>query len=452
MGWTDLITLKELSPELRELIMAGGGEGVISGNPIFIDSVYTKKVVATEQDQVEFEIPFEEFDTVNTYLDVKINSTWINPDRYSIEGSRVTLNDGVDIGTVVYFTIFSLAQVTPDGGYIQDVDIAETPQEIIVYDGSVIDEKVSAHNSSNEAHADIRELIKSKANQSYVDENFIKTLRIKGAVNEDFNNLIDVGIYRITNNNQPNKPPFEKVHYGILEVLAIPSSSAIKQIAYDLAYNETWIRSKASLNDAWTEWRKLATTDQIEVLESKLNWKPNNWKTDEALPSEYPNKQTVYFYTDSFGGLKNVNVETIKESNNFVKQSLFSSDGKELKYRLTKIGGTWGEWQEIATTSKINNLTLTNGWEAWSSDVGYKQVSKSGNIVSLLLFVKNKSATNLSPIVLPTEYRPLGSIAIHFVGQNKEIYLGGIRTDGQIYLDEQVPANVGVRLNCSWVV
>lgn len=109
--------------------------------------------------------------------------------------------------------------------------------------------------------------------------------------------------------------------------------------------------AKTSLVDAINE-----STNKINVLSDKLNWKPNNWKTDEALPSEYPNKQTVYFYADSFGPFKNVNVETIKESNNFVKQSLFGINGEELKYRLTNIGGTWGEWQSIATTTKTDIL------------------------------------------------------------------------------------------------
>ena len=128
------ITYEELSPELQARINSGGtGAGVT-----IIDGVVTKKVVATEDEQTEFVLPFSDYDEINNYLDIKINSTWINPERYTLEGSKITLLDGVSIGTSIYFTLFSLGKVTGDGGYIENVDVAQTPQDIIVYDSESV--------------------------------------------------------------------------------------------------------------------------------------------------------------------------------------------------------------------------------------------------------------------------------------------------------------------------
>lgn len=397
MAYSDLITLKELSPELRQLINSGGG--TTSEGLIVVDDIYTKKVEATVEGQTEFEIPFEQYDTVNSYLDIKINSTWVNPDRYNITDNKIVLTEGVTNGTILYFTIFSLAQLTPDGGFIEDVEIAETPQEIIVYDGSVIDEKIGAHNKSSEAHEDIRSTFDSLANE----RGYLNTKTVT-----DANLAKDNGLYLLDTKglNSPNSEWAFTIQ-------------TIKQVGYNnrtqlaMSYYPTsvpFMYMRRSVNDVWSEWKELATADVTNEI--------NNGETiiDGRSILDYINSQSKSHFRATWATSPapdapsdlGTNEFTIEVSGNKPRLNitLTSYPDKTLKYVRSYWSGEWrSEWVQIAQTSKINNLTLLNGWVNKYGEV--VSVVKSGSIVSISGFIGEGVRTDGTVLLtLPEGYRP----------------------------------------------
>ena len=456
MAYEDLITLKELSPELRQLINTSGGTTI--GGLVVVDDIYTKKVEATTEGQTEFEIPFEQYDSVNSYLDVKINSTWVNPDRYSIVGSKIVLVEGVSLGTVIYFTIFSLAEATPDGGFIEDVEMAETPQEVIVYDGNIIDEKVSAHNVSPEAHADIRKAVDAclKRNSNHLIENVdlvsaldsleldkVYTLSntVTGVPEAEFYNLILVG--------------------RDLSSLTLMLYGMWSQKAYYAYWFKPWGIDRIP-------WKEIATTETTTTLDNKIGdlsqrvFGTESGYNSAHLHKSYPKKYfstietekdldnikyNLFCYTTAGDNLLNLpSGESGGQGMLEVKCSFAGGVVNHVQQRYTRTvynriyerqfnydQNSWTDWQQIATTSKINNLSLLNGW-THRAGYGENNVIKTGNICTLTINAIGGATTLQTPIcLLPSECRPKGHIV--FCGSNNEDNPASflINSNGSVY-------------------
>lgn len=95
------ITLRELSPKLREFIENSGSGGSINAN------IKTCGFVA-EENQTTFTVPFENYVADSCYLDVKVNSIWVSPEEYTINGKEVTFKTALNAGTEVFFTVYLL--------------------------------------------------------------------------------------------------------------------------------------------------------------------------------------------------------------------------------------------------------------------------------------------------------------------------------------------------------
>lgn len=74
--------------------------------------ITTQKVTALTDNQTEFDIPFEDYEEDRCYLDIRINSVWINPDKYTINGNKLVLKSGRKIGTEVFMTCHYLKNYT----------------------------------------------------------------------------------------------------------------------------------------------------------------------------------------------------------------------------------------------------------------------------------------------------------------------------------------------------
>ena len=93
-------------------------------------------------------------------------------------------------------------------------------------------------------------------------------------------------------------------------------------------------------------WAKDTELDnKISNLSGKVLWKEDNWKTESSPPSEYENFATTIFAgtTNAFNGYNNVNVRTVKRSNNICVQyleGLFNYD--YIYYRRGIDASIWG--------------------------------------------------------------------------------------------------------------
>lgn len=95
------ITLRELSPKLREFIENSGGGGSINANIKICGFV-------AEENQTTFTVPFDNYVADICYLDVKVNSIWVSPEEYTINGKEVTFGTALNAGTEVFFTVYLL--------------------------------------------------------------------------------------------------------------------------------------------------------------------------------------------------------------------------------------------------------------------------------------------------------------------------------------------------------
>ncbi len=150
-------------------------------------------------------------------------------------------------------------------------------------------------------------------------------------------------------------------------------------------------------DDSWGEWQIIATSADLEQKADK-QWQVNDWKTESALPNTYPSGTTKFLATGTFGGLSGVIVTTDISSGIGVQQ-ITRSNGFPLKFRLAE-GGllTWGAWQTIATTDKIDSLFENGNWtpRAW----GVSQIT--GLIINNAKYYKtNKQVTAQANITFP---------------------------------------------------
>lgn len=83
-----------------------------------VSKISTQKVVATVEGQTEFDIPFDDFNSSDCYIDVRINSVWINPEKYTINGKKLILKDGRKNGTEVFFTCHYLENHASNDGSV----------------------------------------------------------------------------------------------------------------------------------------------------------------------------------------------------------------------------------------------------------------------------------------------------------------------------------------------
>lgn len=96
---------------------------------------------------------------------------------------------------------------------------------------------------------------------------------------------------------------------------------------------------------------------QINNLSNKIDWKSNEWKTESALPSEYPNQQRTVFLSgiNNFNGKQNCIVVTEKFNGTLGKQEIYTLGylNAPTCYRYCVSDSSWGAWQTIATTEKV---------------------------------------------------------------------------------------------------
>lgn len=405
------ITYEELSPELQARIDSTSGGSAIAGMMV-IDGVFTKKVVATEEEQTEFVIPFSDYDSLNSHLDIKINSTWVNPERYELTGNRIVLNDGVEIGTSVFFTLFSLAEPTGDGGFIEDVEIAETPQEIIVYDGGIIDEKVSTHDVSPEAHKDIRSIVDLIVNdRGYVNSKLIE--------NADLDELTANGIYHVSVYDGNTNCPSDNF-VGVVFVGSNQWANAF-QIALR-TYSGTDVQYRFKSPDGWTNWLQLATTDATDALNGKIGALENErgYLVTNSVVTDFnqaiKNGKYVLFtgaLNSPVDGTFAIALDVTAQTNDTLTQTgkVLWGTNAECTYTREYRSGEWTKWKQLATTTKMVNLPLLNGWIVNSTQV---TISRNGNQVTLQGNIKGGTGTvNTLIFNIPTEYLPSSSVAIH---------------------------------------
>lgn len=463
------IGIEELSPTLQRLILEGNGTGGGNGEPwgAVVRDIITRKVTATTQDQKVFTIPFEDYEEINCHLDIKINSVWLNPDRYTINGLQVTLQDGVDIGKSVYFSCYYLAETTGDGGFIQDVDVAETPQEVIVYDGSIIDEKVTAHNGSGTAHADIRGLIDGKADASRVsvlesNRGYLKTKGLNSQATSKKNDIDNA-----TENGKYTVYVIDDEYLGtgwynvdvIVHVNGFLTQTATRLTTANGSNTQVKVLYRSMHNSSWQSWREIATTDLTTALDTKIDVLNTNrgYLTTKSLDSG--DVYELLKINGNFAGNNLINAPTIGSgsenhwyvynvvmhpfNNNYgsIIASGYANSPKKTHINTLE-NGKWLGWQEVATTSKINNLPLLNGWKQVANTpyVNNTPVVKNGNVVTIDIFVEGGgSATGTSIFTLPDGYRPKVQKYVYVVQYpSKTVGVVEISVNGSVWCSDIV--------------
>lgn len=207
---------------------------------------------------------------------------------------------------------------------------------------------------------------------------------------------------------------------------------------------ETWSRAGFPPN-SWTKWIKTATTDNtvqitevIQDADAHALYETGIYKGSfkiDTIPSGLADGQGV--------------LEVVKYSgeanSTWLRQTFSSAHDMGTLYIRYKTNATWSVWKEVATTTKIANLTLENGWVA--SWTGVEPIiSRSGNHVTITGIVKG-GTTDFGTIIayIPNDCRPTKEqvFILHNWGATKR-YAIAIRTDGGLIVgwNELLPWDV----------
>lgn len=165
---------------------------------------------------------------------------------------------------------------------------------------------------------------------------------------------------------------------------------------------------------------------------------PNGWKTESDLPSSYgTNTRTVFRATSTFGGLTSSVIVDTTIIGLLGIQVIYRANTQPLKFRLV-VGTnyTWGVWQEVATTEKVDILStdLRNGWIINSA---MASITKNGNECNINLLLRGGTATaNTVVMNIPINFRPTKEVNIDVIWYNSsfdnEVGLINIATNGDV--------------------
>lgn len=204
--------------------------------------------------------------------------------------------------------------------------------------------------------------------------------------------------------------------------------------------------------------KDLELDKKINVLSEKLEWKPNDWKTENSKPSEFGTKtETIFFATTSFGDVfprTGVVVKTTCFSINYAKQEVFRNDTeKVIKYRFS-IGGAdrWGNWQTVATTTNTE-ISLINNFELVKVGQDELIISKSGNVVNISGRIINKTTPVNGTIIgwIPEGYRPNKLRRFFAYSETIGLLQTEVKQNGELIIyDGKAVNNDNIRINVTY--
>lgn len=164
-----------------------------------------------------------------------------------------------------------------------------------------------------------------------------------------------------------------------------------------------------------------SNTEQINVLLQRNHLPAKDNRGVVTKPSNYKSQFT-------FAGLKSEGVTGLPTWSHVFGVNAYSGiDGFTNVYEYAFCNGemyirnqyplnedTWGEWKQLATTSKTDILSsdLLNGWVFDDTSIE-ENIIRTGNIVSLHLVIKNPTVqgNNSHIYTIPSEYRPTKIVA-----------------------------------------
>lgn len=155
-------------------------------------------------------------------------------------------------------------------------------------------------------------------------------------------------------------------------------------------------------------------SEQINVLKGKVEWKARNWKSENALPSEFQAEtQTMFYSNDStWNGKRYVIIRVSKYTDTTVFQEVLDCNtGSVIMYRCSSTSEKWTTWETIATTTKTDILLLGQ-WQKGIGDMN-QYASKTGNTVTVNASIKGGiSDENTVIFALPDGFKPNSNIVI----------------------------------------
>lgn len=116
-------------------------------------------------------------------------------------------------------------------------------------------------------------------------------------------------------------------------------------VSNGITHMTTQLSSKA--DQLYVDDADLYLSNRIDALATR----PDDFRDEANLPSEYPDREVVIFYsTVNYGEFAGCIVATFCVHNFVAVQALFKDDGVKIKYRLALAGATeWGRWEMITT-------------------------------------------------------------------------------------------------------
>ncbi len=177
---------------------------------------------------------------------------------------------------------------------------------------------------------------------------------------------------------------------------------------------------------AWGEWNGLLKTYNRQGINTDMNnvVEPGVYHIQlEYLTANYPIKQWATVYVSYIAHTR------------WVQQFWIGQTG-ETFIRYSYDGGNttiWTPWKRVATTETVD-LTLLNGWVAYSAGFDTPRATRIGNVVTLSGLIKNGTIGTVCA-QLPAGWRP-PAISLSATMNSNNTTVGRIDTypDGSIYI------------------
>lgn len=410
------ITLRELSPQLREFIENSGGGGSINAD------IKTCGFTA-EKGQTTFTIPFENYIAEECYLDVKVNSIWVSPNEYTVNIREVVFNTPLEEGTEVFFTIYLLGATAVNSVNADVVVENENKKFVTSQEKSKIAEIDSLKNNQNRVEEQVNILNSGRG--------YLNTVTL--TQDTDLNTITENGKYVV--NTNVNSPSTTKYSY-VIDVTSHYNGKPhrVKQVASIInnTLYKTYIRFRNE-NNVWSAWQEIATSNNINDITFKtetLNGSGdlNNYTTNCKV--KIGNCVGV-LNTPIATNTGNNTVLEVFEGYGGVTQMYHSGNAKKswIRYYASWFVPQWTDWKEVTTNDvKTTDLTLLNGWTPV-----YAKCTKVGRVVFVNISCYGGTYSG-GTVICNLQYKPVDEISLIAFYRNNTTYT-------------QTPCNIGARTN-----
>ncbi|WP_438491007.1 pyocin knob domain-containing protein [Paenibacillus sp. IHBB 3054] len=201
-----------------------------------------------------------------------------------------------------------------------------------------------------------------------------RVFKTKSIVDVDYNLLTTTGIYQIYGIIPPNAPPLT-APWGILNVYMGSNGYIVQEATQTTAPYGKFYRTRTESD--WWPWQSVAVQGRDARFDGVDGRNVQNFRSPTDAPSTYPGGESIFFVNNVAGwpALYGTVSSTRGHTNtggHAVHQYFYPYVAKApIKVRYSTINSdTWGEWENILTSTDAKGFARTVGIQSFGNSAG----------------------------------------------------------------------------------